>query len=189
MLQYSLGNFAGAAIQLGQFLRGQSNASIVHAGILFDNNYIIEAVGPGLSASDIRVQNAKCGYRVFRPRNTQLAQGAATCAKMMFDIQGQHHTMKYNLSGAVASLVGSGQARTAGQMDRLLDDVLSGKGHPFFCSQFVVYVFQFVAEQSGMAGSQMFAAKDAKVSPGALAAMLASNSNFYEAGTMTPSHR
>ncbi len=189
MLQFSRGNLAGAAIQFGQFLKGQSNSSIVHAGILFDNHYIIEAVGAGLSGADLRVQRHTCAYRVFRPRNPLIAQGAATCSKMMFDIQHQHHTLKYDLPGAVQSLIGSGHARTAGQMDKLLDDILTGKGHPFFCSQFAVYVYQFVAEQSGMRGSSMFAASDAKVSPAALAAMLIHSPNFSEVGDLPAGHR
>ena len=41
-------------------------------------------------------------------------------------------------------VVGYGTSATRIALDR----ILAGKGHPFFCSQFVVYVYQFVAEQT-----------------------------------------
>ncbi|MBL8216347.1 MAG: hypothetical protein JNK87_36855 [Bryobacterales bacterium] len=189
MLKLNSGNITNQLIALGQRLSGQANAQVTHAGLMFDSNYIVEAQGSGIEAHDVRVQNAQLGYIVFRARNQRLAQGAGTCAKMMFDIQGRHQTMKYNLSGAVKSLFGSGRARSAASMDDLLTDVLSGKGHPFFCSQLVVYVYQFVAEQNGIRGSQIFQEHDAKVSPATLASMLASNSNFTEVGYMLPGAR
>lgn len=189
MLKLNSGSITNQLIQLGQSLRGQANAQVTHAGLMFDNNYIVEAQGSGIEAHDIRVQNAQFGYVVLRARNARLAQGAGTCAKMMFDIQATQQTMKYSLSGAVKSLFGGGSARTAVSMDTLLDDVLSGKGHPFFCSQFVVYVYQFVAEQNGIRGSQIFQIHDAKVSPATLATILAGNSNFVETGYLLPGAR
>lgn len=189
LLKFSDGGLVSKAIKIGQFFTGHTNSSVVHAGILFDKHYIIEAQSSGISANDLRVQNQSYSYLVFRPRQTQLGQGAATCAKMMFDIQHEHQTLKYDLPGAVKSLAGGGRAKSAASMDQLLDDILSGKGHPFFCSQFVVYVYQFVAAQCGLAASRFFPVSDAKVSPAALANMLSGHAGFLQAGHLPSTSR
>jgi hypothetical protein len=74
-------------------------------------------------------------------------------------------------------------------MDSLLDRILAGKAHPFFCSQFVVYVYQFVAEQNGVAAGKLFNLSDAKVPPTTLAGMLAGHSLFHEIGYVMPNAR
>ena len=190
MLKASDGSVLSKAISLGQSLRGQLNPQIVHAGVMFDNTYMIEAQGSGVSANDLRVQNLKYGYLVYRPVRSNLGQGAGTCAKLMFDIQMRNKNMKYNLLGAIGSLLGGpGRAATAADMDSLLDRILAGKGHPFFCSQFVVYVYQFVAEQNGVPAAQVFNLNDAKVSPSLLAKKLHGSAFFREAGYMMPKQR
>lgn len=189
MLKFASGSISNKLIHSTQKLMGMDNASVTHAGILFDQNFLIEAQGAGLQAHDIRVQNAGFGYLVYRPRASNLGQGAAVCAKMMFDIQHQYKTLKYNFAGTVKSLFGGGRARTAESMDGLLDDILSGKGHPFFCSQFVVYVYQFVSAQNGLNTNAIFPVDDAKVPPAKLASMLANNAFFHEAGYLMPGQR
>jgi hypothetical protein len=190
MLKINTGSFSGKLIKLGQTLAGQKNADVVHAGILFDNNFIIEAQGGGLMAHDVRVQNKDIGYLVFRPNSVNLARGAANCAKLMFDIQSTHKTLKYAYAGAAGSLMGGkGHAMKGGDMDQLLDDILSGKGHPFFCSHFVVYVYQFVAEQNKIPAKSIFPMNAAKVSPSTLASNLKTNSFFQEAGYLMPNER
>jgi len=190
MLKASDGSILSKAISLGQNLRGQLNPQIVHAGVMFDNTYIIEAQGSGVSANDMRVQNAHYGYMVYRPTRSNFGRGAGTCAKIMFDIQTRNKNLQYNLRGAIGSLFGrSGNAMTAAGMDSLLDRILAGKGHPFFCSQFVVYVYQFVAEQNGVPASLLFSMNDAKVSPSVLASKLQGSSYFEEAGYMMPNER
>jgi len=189
LLQFNAGTVVGSLISFGQRMQGQSHSSIVHAGILFDNHYMIQALGPGISGTDVRVQDARLGYFVYRSKQANLAAGAATCAKMMFDVHGAHQTLKYSVSGAVGSLFGKGPVKTRTQMNALLDDILTGKGHPFFCSQFVVYVYQFVAEQNGLNGSLLFNLGDAKVSPAKLATVLEKNSFFSAVGYLNPSER
>jgi hypothetical protein len=190
LLKVSDGSLISRAISLGQRLRGQLNPQIVHAGVMFDRHYIIEAQGSGISANDLRVHNARYGYLVFRPRQRNLGDGAGTCAKMMFDIQGRNRNLKYDLAGAVGSLLGApGKAKSAASMDELLDRILAGKGQPFFCSQLVVYVCQFVAEQNGIAAAALFDVSDAKVSPSALASKLARSPHFAEAGYLLPNAR
>lgn len=190
MLKASDSSILSKAISFGQNMVGQLNTQIVHAGVMFDKTFIIEAQGSGISANDLRVQDKKYGYLVYRPVRANFGQGAGTCAKIMFDIQMRNKNLKYNLLGAIGSLFGrAGTAMTAADMDSLLDRILAGKGHPFFCSQFVVYVYQFVAEQNGVPASQMFNLNDAKVSPSVLASKLRGSADFKEAGYMMPNER
>jgi len=190
MLKASDGSIFSKTISLGQNLRGQLNPQVVHAGVMFDGTYIIEAQASGISANDLRVQNKPYGYLVYRPVRSNIGQGAGTCAKLMFDIQMRNKNLKYNLFGAIGSLLGGpGRAASAADMNNLIDRILAGKGHPFFCSQFVVYVYQFVAEQNGMPGAQWFNLSDAKVSPSVLASKLQGNPYFSEVGYMMPNER
>lgn len=187
----SLGGATSFAIQMGQSLAGAQNPGIVHAGIMFDSTYSIEAQGAGISANDLRVQNRHYGYYVYRCKDPAMARGAGTCAKMMFDIHKRHGSMKYDILGAVGSLFGFGGGKpiTPDQMHALLDEILTGRNNGFFCSQFVVYVYQFVAEQSGKAPASIFSYSDAKATPSALAVSLVRSSAFTEVGSLLPDER
>jgi hypothetical protein len=190
LLKFNAGSAVNRLIRLGQRLVGQQNPDVVHAGIMFDSTYIIESSGPGLVANDLRVQDKPFGYLVYRCRNAGIAQGAGTCAKMMFDIQGRTRGLKYGAVGAAKSLFGGpGQVKSRETMDDLLDRILEGKTHRFFCSQFVVYVYQFVAEQNGIPAKSMFNFNDAKVPPSTLASVLASHPLMEEEGYVLPNER
>lgn len=187
-------HLAGVAIshgiQLGQKVTGRPNAAVVHAGLLFDKTFIIEAQGSGISANDLRVGNLHYGYHVYRCGNASMAAGAGTCAKMMLDINQHRKSMPYTKQGAVGSIFGAaGRPTTRGEMDALMDRILEGRGHPFFCSQFVAYVYQFVAEQSGVAAGKLFNLSAAKVPPSTLASTLAQHPMFAEAGYLMPGER
>ena len=190
MLKVISGDLINRAIKFGQALAGQKNTDIVHAAVMFDSTYVIEAIGAGVVANDLRVQNQAYGYYVYRCTNPNMATGAGTCAKMMFDIHAKQGSMKYTVAGAIGSLFGaSGKPLEPSQMDSLLDRILDGKNNPFFCSQFVVYVYQFVAEQCGMPAATVFNLQDAKVSPSRLASYLQGHAMFKEAGYMMPKER
>jgi hypothetical protein len=191
MLKFNAGSLINQVIALGQQAAAQLNPQVVHAAVMFDSTYMVEASGGGIHASDLRVQNAAFGYVVYRPRNLAIANGAGTCAKMMFDIQGRHGNLKYSIPGAVGSLFPRGGAapQSPDAMDQLLDRILEGRTHQFFCSQFVVFVYQFVAEQNGIGASSLFPLRDAKVSPSTLASLLQANPQFGEAGYMMPNER
>ena len=201
-------------IRDAQTLAKAKNPNVAHAGLMFNQYKIIEAQGPGINENDLRVENRGIGYLVFRCTNTRMANGAATCAKMMLDIHraprnpiqkvaAVTHTviqgglpvstgpLSYSVAGAVGSLkgAGGGRTKTQGEMDDLLDDILKGKSHPFFCSQFVVYVYQFVAEQFGVRASLVYAGSDAKVHPSKLATWLTTSALFREAGYMIADER
>ena len=189
LLKVSDGSFLNRAIQAGQSLTGGRNAQITHAGVMFDKTYVIESVGAGITAGDLRIQHKSYGFYVYRCGNPNLAAGAGTCAKMMFDIHKAHGSMKYSVTGAAKSLFGSGKPTTPDEMDGLLDRVLSGRNTPFFCSMFVVYVYQFVAEQSGMRAASMFNEDAAKTPPTKLASLLATHPQFSEHGWLLPGQR
>jgi hypothetical protein len=74
-------------------------------------------------------------------------------------------------------------------MDALLTRILEGRQQRFFCSQFVVFVYQFVAEQSGIPAAALFNVNDAKVAPSELAAKLQHHRYFKEVGYMMPNQR
>jgi len=190
LLKVSDGSILSKAIQFGQRAVGGQNSGVVHAGVLFDSTYIIEAQGAGISANDLRVQNLHYGYYVFRCRNGNVAAGAGTCAKMMFDIHQRGGNLGYTVGGAIGSLFGgSGKAASPSQMDSLLDRILQGRLQRFFCSQFVVFVYQFVAEQCGIPAASLFSAHDAKVEPSELASRLKSSGQFAETGYLVPNER
>jgi hypothetical protein len=176
-------------IKLGQRLAGQPNAFLAHAAIALDTQFAIEAQKVGVTANHLAMKNKDCGYYVYRCTNPNLSRGAATCAKLFFDIA-QHGSMKYDTLGAVKSLLGpAGNAKTAAEMDALLDALLKGRHHDFFCSQFIVYVYQLAAYQSGLQAKAVFNVSDAKVTPSVLASLLQGNPSFTEAGYMMPGER
>ena len=190
LLKVSDGSIVHHVIQAGQAMTGGLNPGIIHAGMMFDKTAMIEAQANGISANDLRVQNKAYGYYVYRCVRPDMARGAATCAKMMFDINRAQGTLRYNLLGALTSIFGRrGKAMEAEDMDALLSKVLTGRGRPFFCSQFVVFVYQFVAEQMGIAGSQVFALNDAKAPTSELATRMVHNPYFREAGWLFPNAR
>ena len=189
LLKVSDGSVLNQLIQAGQSITGGLNAQITHAGLMFDKTYVIESAGHGITAGDLRVQNKPYGYYAYRCGNPNLSAGAGTCAKMMFDIHKAHDSMKYTVLGAAKSLFGSGSPTTPADMDALLDRVLSGKNTPFFCSMFVVYVYQFVAAQSGMPASSLFNDAAGKTPPTKLASMLSTHAKFSELGWLLPGQR
>jgi len=108
----------------------------------------------------------------------------------MFDIHCRNKNMSYNLGGAIMSLFGRDRgALSRSDFDALFEQIISGRKHQYFCSQFVVYVYQFVAEQLNIPAHTVFPYSDAKVSPSKLAQDLVGNSNFGEAGYLMPHER
>jgi hypothetical protein len=191
MVKVNDGSLVARLITAGQMLFKEKNPDITHAGVMFDSNFIIEAQGSGIMANDLRVGNAAYNYYVYRCTNTNMAQGAGTCAKMMFDIHALNGNLKYGLLGAIKSILGSrGTPLTPDAMDKLLSRILEGKGKNFFCSQFVVYVYQFVAEQLAIPAKDVFAVNDAKVPTSQLPELLMSKpALFNEIGWVLANER
>jgi len=191
LLKLNAGSAVNKVIALGQELAQQRNAQVVHAAVMVDGFYVVEASGGGIHGSDMRVQNKSFGYIVYRPTNDRIAKGAGECAKLMLDIQARHRNLAYSIPGAVGSLFPSHSRGPASRssMDAAFDRIIEGKSHPFFCSHFVVHVYQFVAEQNGIPAASVFSLRDAKVSPSTLASMLQANANFDDAGYVMPNER
>ncbi len=190
LLKVSDGSFIHHAIQLGQALTGGRNPGIIHAGLMFDPVSMIEAQATGVAANDLRVQNKGYGYYVYRCTRLDMARGAASCAKMMLDMNLASGSFRYNLGGALVSIFGSrGRAASRGGMDALFDRVLAGRGRPFFCSQLVVFIYQLVAEHCGVPASAVFPLSDAKAPTSTLSTALVGNPFFRERGWLLPNER
>jgi hypothetical protein len=191
MVKVNDGSLVATLIKTGQALCKEKNPDITHAGVMFDSTFIIEAQGDGIVANDLRVGDVAYNYYVYRCSNANMAQGAGTCAKMMFDIHAQHGNLKYGLLDAITSILGNrGTPLTPGDMDKLLTRILEGKGQNFFCSQFAVYVYQFVAEQLGIPAKDVFDVNDAKVPTSQLPVLLMSKpALFSEIGWLLANER
>jgi hypothetical protein len=190
MLKIGDGTIISKGITSLQKGTGHANSMLVHAGIMFDKHYMIETVGAGVIANDLRVYNKNYAYRVYRANSPEIAKGAGTCAKMLFDIEGRQGNINYALWGAIGSLFGKkGKAQGRKELDGLLNRILKGKNTSFFCSQFVVFVFQYVAEQNGKAANSILPGHAAKMNPSNLGAQLVNSSQFSEAGWMFAGER
>ena len=190
LLEWNAGSAIHQAIKFGQKLMHRGTEDLIHAGILFDNRYLIESDGSGIAAADIYLQDKGYSYSVFRPADSSLAAGAATCAKIFIDIHARTKGMPYTVTGAVSSIFkGPGVAPSPGQMDAAFDDLMKGKNHPFFCSQFVVFVFQFVAEQNKIAAGKIFPFGEGCVPPSLLGANLKTHPMFREPGYLLANQR
>jgi hypothetical protein len=109
---------------------------------------------------------------------------------MFMDMHKNTGAMKYNAEGALGSIFSKpGAPRTREQMDQAFDRMIKGLSHPFFCSQFVVFVYQFAAEQSGIVAGKLFPFADAYVPPSALATSLKIHPQFKEAGYLMENQR
>lgn len=94
------------------------------------------------------------------------------------------------MGGAIEPLFGRGGKSTgAGDMDAILTRIHAGRRQRFFCSQFVVFVYQFVAEQNRNPGAALFNVSDAKAEPSELAAKLLHRQYFQEIGYMMHDQR
>src|SRR5713226_5423470 len=159
MLQVNSGTVASRLIEWAQRLAHQLDSQVVHGAVMFDNNFMVEALGHGIQASDLRVQHAAYGYLVYRPRREDLAKRAAKCAKAMFEINQSHKNLSYPLPHKMAGSLSanSGAAPGADEMVKLFNRIREGAEQPFFCSQFVVFVYE---RRPGIAVDARVAAAD-----------------------------
>ena len=84
MLKAKDSEFLSKLIFSAQVVSGGEDPYIVHVGIMFNQSQIIEAQSSGLMINNLRGQNNDYSYVVFRCKRTDVANGAATCAKMLF---------------------------------------------------------------------------------------------------------
>lgn len=188
LLQFNQGNVAGKAIAFGQAIVGDKNTEIVHAGVMFDKTFMIEAVGRGISGADLRTGNKALAYRVYRPRNAMLATTESNVVKFLFDHHQSHRSMPYGVRGAIASL-GKARSMSASHVDKMMDDIFALKPTPFYCSQFVVMSYQLAAAQMGLSPKTVFALDDAKMPPSRLASCCEQSAAFEHLGYLSPNER
>ena len=182
-----MNNTRNRQIRFVQKWTNKLNYNITHAGIMKSKegttDIIIEAAKSGLEEHSLRGKNAHVGYIVYRAVNPQLAAGAATAASLLYDIHKAKKSVRYNKKGLFPSvLFGDKKPKSAEEMDEILDKILSGHNNPMFCSQFVVYSYQWASTQMGMSEDKIFNVNDSRVSPAKLAEMLQGNPNFTEVG-------
>lgn len=190
LLEWYAGTAVQDAIRFGEKVMHRGNDKLIHAGILFDNRYLIESKIHGIAGSDMYQQNKSCSYTVYRPVSLSLATGAATCAKVFLDIHARTGGMPYNVTGAVSSIFKKpGSAPSRVQMDVAFSQLIKGKTHPYFCSQFVVFVFQFVAEQNNIPAAKILNYDDGCVPPSLLGSILKTHPMFQEAGYLLANER
>jgi hypothetical protein len=178
-------------IEWAQRKAHQLNSQVVHGGVMFDSTFMVEALRHGIQASDLRVQNAAYGYIVYRPCSEDLGKRAAKCAKAMFEINQHQKNLAYPLPHKMAGSLSanSGAAPEADEMVKLFRRISDRAKQPFFCSQFVVFVYQYAGQLVGINPASIFAASAAKVSPSTLASLLQANSYFEEAGYVMAGER
>jgi hypothetical protein len=188
MLQFNQNNVTGKLIAFGQAMVGDKNTEIVHAGVMFDRSYMIEAVSRGISGADLRVQNKALAYRVYRPRNRALGTTEGNVVKFLFDHHQSHKSMPYSVAGAIGSL-GQSKSMSASHVDKLMNDIFQLKPTAFYCSQFVVMSYQLAAAQMGVSPKSVFALDDTRMPPSRLASYCQQSAAFECIGYMAPNER
>lgn len=96
--------FFNRGVRFVQKLTGYLNYDIGHAGIMRDSIVIIEAQSKGLEERSLLQKNVDVGYIVYCATNPNLAEGAATAAKLLYDIHMQHRSISYNNRGLFPSV-------------------------------------------------------------------------------------
>jgi len=170
-------------IKWTQKIAKYNNYRIIHAGIMKNSEIIIEAAGTGLSERSILEKNAHVGYIVYRANNAEMAKGVAATAELFHAIHMQHNSIQYNKKGLFPSVIfKSGKPKSPEEMDKVYEKIIAGKNNPMFCSQFVVYVYQWVSTQMGIPAKEIFNINDKRVPPAKLAEILQGNKSFTEVG-------
>lgn len=173
-----------------QWLLGASNSQVTHTAIISEQPYTIEVQDGEIRANSLKKENRPYGYIVFRCKNKKLAEGAATFARLLADKSATRNNLRPALLEVISTL-GTGKEKTKdkmgieGQVDKLLTD----QRHDFFGSQLVVFLYQFVAEQSGIKPAEVFNFKAPLVSPTLLTAHLVDSKTFDEVGYLMPNER
>lgn len=167
-----------------QRFRGYSNYNIVHAGVMEDTTCIIEAEKSGLEEQSLLEKNAHVSYIVYRANNPKMAEDVARGAQLLYYIHLQRRSVRYNKYGLLPSLFGRGKPKSAKEMRKIYQKITNGQNSPMFCSQFVVYLYQWIAEEMGIPARDIFDRDDSKVPPAKLAEMLQCSTYFTEVGYM-----
>jgi hypothetical protein len=192
LLKFSDGSRTGRLIQTGErWFDLAENSDVVHAGVMYDSHFVIEAQGPGVSANDLRVTNEHYGYIVFRCTHPRIAKGAAEFAKILFESHQHNQQQPYSIWGAFTSIFSYSLTQPSREdLEARVERIFAQSAHTCFCSQFVAFVYQFSAEQNGVSAKDVIPLHDTLIAPSKLAGMLIDNpAMFTEVGYLMPHER
>lgn len=177
------GSKVHSAIQTGQWLAGQLNSWVSHAGVMGDNGRVVEAGLHGIQRRTI-TDHERGGYLVFRCVRANLGDGAGTCADILADVNGNYNNLSYGYWGAALSIFrgGSSAQPSRSETNQFLDRVFQGRSNPFFCSEFVATVYSVAAYHNGIAPAQLFSMHSSAITPSVLGTILVRSPFFDEAG-------
>lgn len=179
LLQFVGSSKTSHAIAMGQKQAGQAFYFFTHAALVLNDKEIVEQVGKGLTKSPYSAL-AKKEYLVLRSTQDNIADGAATFAQIILDIDANHHNMKYSVSKAIQSLGDNRPTKYASQLDDEFDSMLSGEAQASFCSKFIAFDYQFVAAQNNIAPSAVMPGRDDGMTPAKLADSTINNKNYFK---------
>lgn len=177
-------------IERAQRWLGFENHCVTHVGVMKDQVNIIESESSGLEQHSLLEKRAKIAYLVYRPTNSMMAEAGAAAATLFYEAHMAQNTVRYNYWDLFPSvLFWPGKPKSAKEMQDVYDNIMHGKNHSMFCSQFVAFVYQWVGTQMGIPAEQIFNADDKRIPPARLATFLQSNPHFKEVGYMIGNER
>lgn len=186
LIKYSDGSFVSNVIA---FFTG---SDFSHAALVAESQHeVIEAIGEGISRKDLLTDNYHYEYEVFRCKHEALAAGAATAADLVVEINNSRNgtAAQYSFGGILkypfrtATGVSTG-ARSNDGFDAALGEMLNGGGKKFYCSQFVVYCYHWVARQMNLNPLDILNTGDRVTTPETLFQKLQGNRHFTHIGRM-----
>lgn len=189
LLRISDGAIVDRATALGQPLMGQLKPAVVDGGVMADRTLRVEGRGGSLRAHDLTVEGKPFAFLAFRARKETLAADTGRCARMVLDAVARDQEGSDDPWGMLGSPSRGPGGASAAEMDHLLERVLEGRGHRFFCSHVVIHLYRFVAERHGIPGSHLFPQSDARISPSVLASSLDGNGEFRAVGYLMAHER
>lgn len=154
LVKYNDGTFTNALIANIQKEIPTSAYWFVHAGLVtdgFDTLHALEMSGDGLVCNDLAGHNKDIEYEVFRSKNPKITE---TAAKLIRDLAKRGERAKdsvaYNTEGLAKLIVEFDKMVTKDQFNEHYQDMLEGrKTQKYYCSQFVVFIYQGAKYRSG----------------------------------------
>ena len=190
LLKIADGTLFNQFIQSNQSSNELGPYKIAHAAISSSPYECIEAQSSGITCNDLRVQDKAYSYVVYRAKDSALGKKAAELAKELCDIHQKDKNLTYNTLGAWNSRNGGpSEPKTKDELNKLFQSLEAGQQLPFFCSQFVTFVYQCAAVQLGKAPGDVLPMNDAKVPPATLAKFLVGSGSFVQVGGLKAGQR
>ncbi len=163
-----------------------------HAAVVAESRHeVIEANGKGINRNDLRTENLHFEYEVYRCKDESLARGAANAADLVVAINEakQGRAARYNYKDFLKFPIwklnaSNADFRTDAGFEEGLAEMLNGGGMTFFCSQFVVYCYQWAARQKGLNALDVLHTGDRVTTPVKLHGIVSTSNRFTHVGRM-----